>query len=197
MPFGLRNAGATFARLIYKVLANQIGRNIEAYVDDIVVKSLKASDHPADLKETFENLRNTGIMLNPAKCVFGVKAGRMLGFLVSQRGIEANPDKIKAIIDMTPPQNPKEVQRLNGRLAALGRFLVREAERSVPFFQSLRGAAPFHWGPEQQKAFEDMKKHLAEIATLTAPTPGAPLLLYVVASPSAVSAVLVEEKGNR
>ena len=109
-----------------------------------MVKSLKASDHPADLKETFENLRNAGIKLNPAKCIFGVKAGRMLGFLVSQRGIEANPDKIKAIIDMTPPQNPKEVQRLNGRLAALGRFLARADERSVPFFQSLRGAAPFH-----------------------------------------------------
>ena len=97
MPFGLRNAGVTFARLVYKVLGKQLGRNVEAYVDDIVVKSRKAFDHAIDLQETFDSLRTAGIRLNPEKCVFSVCAGKLLGFLVSERGIEANPEKIDAI----------------------------------------------------------------------------------------------------
>src|SRR5512141_1668479 len=100
MPFGLKSAGATFARLIGKVLAKQLGRNVEAYVDDIVVKSKQALTHGKDLQETFENLRKYSVKLNPEKCVFGVRAGKLLGFLVSKRGIEANPDKIAAIHQM-------------------------------------------------------------------------------------------------
>nr|ABB47092.1 retrotransposon protein, putative, Ty3-gypsy subclass [Oryza sativa Japonica Group] len=88
MPFGLRNAGATFARLVYKVLGKQLGRNVEAYVDDIVVKSRKAFDHAIDLQETFDSLRAAGIKLNPEKCVFGVDAGKLLGFLVSERALQ-------------------------------------------------------------------------------------------------------------
>jgi hypothetical protein len=109
MPFGLRNAGATFARLVYKVLGKQLGRNVEAYVDDIVVKSRKAFDHAIDLQETFDSLRAAGIKLNPEKCVFGVRAGNLLGFLVSERGIEANPEKIDAIQQMKPPSSVHEV----------------------------------------------------------------------------------------
>ncbi|XP_066166962.1 uncharacterized protein [Oryza sativa Japonica Group] len=119
MPFGLRNAGATFARLVYKVLGKQLGRNVEAYVDDIVVKSRKAFDHVFDLQETFDSLRAAGIKLNPEKCVFGVRAGKLLGFLVSERGIEANPEKIDAIQQMKPPSSVHEVQKLTGRIAAL------------------------------------------------------------------------------
>ncbi|XP_066164360.1 uncharacterized protein [Oryza sativa Japonica Group] len=105
MPFGLRNAGATFARLVYKVLYKQLGRNVEAYVDDIVVKSCKAFDHVSNLQETFDNLPAAGMKLNPEKCVFGVHAGKLLGFLVSERGIEANPEKIDAIQQMKPPSS--------------------------------------------------------------------------------------------
>ena len=93
MPFGLRNAGATFAKLVYKVLDKQLGRNVEAYVDDIVVKSHKAFDHANDLQETFDSLRAAGIKLNPEKCVFGVRAGKLLGFLVSERGIESRENR--------------------------------------------------------------------------------------------------------
>ena len=97
MPFGLKNAGATFTRLISRVLAGQHGRNVEAYFDDIVVKSGLADEHTKDLQETFANLRKDGIKLNPEKCAFGVKVGKLLSFLVSKRGIEANPEKIRAV----------------------------------------------------------------------------------------------------
>nr|ABA96696.1 retrotransposon protein, putative, Ty3-gypsy subclass [Oryza sativa Japonica Group] len=129
MPFGLRNAGATFARLVYKVLYKHLGRNVEAYVDDIVVKSHKAFDHASDLQVTFDNLRAAGMKLNPEKCVFGVRAGKLLGFLVSKRGIEANPEKIDAIQQMKPPSSVREVQKLTDRIAALSRFLSKAAER--------------------------------------------------------------------
>ncbi|CAN6333558.1 unnamed protein product [Urochloa humidicola] len=103
MLFGLRNAGATFARLVQIVFEAQVGRNLEAYVDDIVVKSKHECDLIADLRETFSNLRRTGLRLNPEKCTFGVQFGKLLGYLVSRRGIEANPDKIRAIREMEPP----------------------------------------------------------------------------------------------
>nr|AAT76317.1 putative retroelement polyprotein [Oryza sativa Japonica Group] len=130
MPFGLRNAGATFARLVYKVLFKQLGRNVEAYVDDIVVKSRKAFDHASDLQETFDNLRAAGMKLNPEKCIFGVRTGKLLGFLVSERGIEANPEKIDAIQQMKPPSSVREVQKLAGRIVALSRFLSKAAKRA-------------------------------------------------------------------
>ena len=97
MPFGLKNAGATYQRCIQKCLEGQIGRNVHAYVDDVVIKSKKRGDLIADLAETFANLRKYQMKLNPTKCVFGVPAGKLLGFIVSHRGIEANPDKIAAI----------------------------------------------------------------------------------------------------
>ena len=109
MPFGLKNAGATYQRLVNKMFHDQIGRNVEVYVDDMLVKSKKDDDHLADLKETFQALRRYNMKLNPAKCVFGVFSGKFLSFMVSQREIEANPDKIKAILEMSPPKTIKEV----------------------------------------------------------------------------------------
>nr|ABA98294.1 retrotransposon protein, putative, Ty3-gypsy subclass [Oryza sativa Japonica Group] len=139
MPFGLRNAGATFARLVYKVLGKQLGQNVEAYVDDIVVKSCKAFDHAIDLQETFNSLRIAGIRLNPEKCFFGVRAGKLLGFLVSERGIEENLKKIDAIQQMKPPSSVHEVRKLAGQIAALSRFLSKAAKRGLPFFKTFRG----------------------------------------------------------
>jgi hypothetical protein len=108
MPFGLKNAGATY-RTMQKCLANQIGRNIHAYVDDIAVMSKKQDDLIANLQETFNNLRKYNMMLNPMKCVFGVPAGQLLGFIVSHRGIEVNPKKIKAILEISWPNDLKDV----------------------------------------------------------------------------------------
>ena len=109
MPFGLKNARATYQRLVNHMFRPQIGRNIEVYVDDMLVKSLDEGKHLDDLQETFNTLRQYNMKLNPSKCAFGVASGKFLGFMVSHRGIEANSEKIKAILDMKPPQNVKEV----------------------------------------------------------------------------------------
>uniref|UniRef100_A0A2N9I4E8 RNA-directed DNA polymerase n=1 Tax=Fagus sylvatica TaxID=28930 RepID=A0A2N9I4E8_FAGSY len=128
MPFGLKNAGATYQRLMNRMFHDQIGRNVEVYVDDMLVKSKEEDGHLDDLRETFQTLRKYQMKLNPSKCAFGVYSGKFLGFMVSQRGIEANPDKIKAILEMQPPKNTKEVQRLTGRIAALNRFMSRSTD---------------------------------------------------------------------
>jgi hypothetical protein len=192
MPEGLKNAGGSFSRMTAKVLHSQIGRNVLTYVDDIIVKSTKQQNHIADLQETFANFRQAGLKLNPEKCVFGVKKGKFLGCLVSTKGIEAN--KIEAILWMEPPSTKKGAQRLTGRLASLNRFISRSVERNLPFFEVLKSAEVFQWGSAQQKAFEELKQYLIDLTTLTPPAPGAPLLLYVAASHSAVSAALVQEK---
>jgi hypothetical protein len=194
MPEGLKNAGSTFSRLTKKVLESQVGCNIFTYVDDIVVASKNKEDHLADLAETFANMRDARLRLNSEKCVFGVRQGKILGYLVSHRGIKANPTKIQAIINMTPPQSARDVQRLTGRLAALNRFISKSTERSIPFLNTLRGAKDFAWGLEQAAAFESLKQHLSDLATLASPDPLLPLLLYIAASPCAVSAELVQEQ---
>jgi hypothetical protein len=144
-------------------------------------------------KKTFANFRRVDLKLNPEKCVFGVK-GKFLGCLVSTKGIEANLSKIEAILRMEPLRTRKGTQRLLGRLASLNRFISRSAERNLPFFEVLKSAEVFQWEPVQQKGFEDLNQYLIELTTLTPPSSGAPLLLYVTASHAAVSAALVQEK---
>ncbi|XP_015947314.1 uncharacterized protein LOC107472290 [Arachis duranensis] len=122
MPFGLKNAGATYQRLMDKVFAKQIGRNIEVYVDDMVAKTKIGDNHISDLTEIFGQICQYNMRLNPEKCAFAVQGGKFLGFLLTCRGIEANPDKCRAVLDMASPKTVKEVQRLTGRLAALSRF---------------------------------------------------------------------------
>ncbi|GKU97126.1 hypothetical protein SLEP1_g10306 [Rubroshorea leprosula] len=141
MPFGLKNAGATYQKMVTIVFRAQIGRNLEVYVDDIVVKSLKVDDHLTDLEETFNNLRQNRMRLNPAKCIFGVESGKFLGFMVSRRGIEVNPEKIRAIAEMEPPKSVKDIQRLIGRVAALHRFISKSADKCLLFFKIMRSVA--------------------------------------------------------
>ena len=112
MPFGLRNRGATYQRLVNRMFQKQIGTTMEVYIDGMLVKSTKSDLHIPHLSEAFQILRNYNMKLNPAKCAFGVSAGKFLGFIVNHRGIEANPDKIKALLDMPSPSGIKEVQRL-------------------------------------------------------------------------------------
>jgi hypothetical protein len=120
------------------ILGSQLGRNTSAYVDDIVIMSEKEKDHIADLTEIFNNMRRNGLKLNPEKCIFGIQKGKLLGCMVSKRGIQANPQKIEALQRMQPPSNRKEVQRLTGRIASLNRFISNAAERSLPFLKVLR-----------------------------------------------------------
>ncbi|XP_056698534.1 uncharacterized protein [Spinacia oleracea] len=193
MPFGLKNAGATYQRLVNKIFGEQIGRNIEVYVDDMIVKSKLPEGHPSDLEETLKTLRLHSMKLNPKKCVFGVKGGKCLGFLVDERGIEANPDKIQALLDMKSPRSVKEVQRLTGCIAALDRFLSRSADKSLPFFKVLKGAG-FSWNAEAEAAFQQLKAHLSTIPKLVSPLAGETLYLYLGITEYALSAVLVAER---
>jgi hypothetical protein len=139
-------------------------------------------------------MRAANLKLNPEKCVFGIHKGKVLVCLVSTKGIEANPDKIKALMEMQEPISVKDVQKLTGRVDALNRFIPRAAERSLPFFQVLRSAKKFQWSEPQKQAFRELKDYLSTMTKLCPPEPKSPLLLYVSASNSAVSAVLVQEK---
>jgi len=123
MPFGLKNAGSTYQRMMIKMFKPQLGKNIEVYIDDMVVKSKVISEHVGDLESIFEILRGHKLRLNASKCSFGVGLGKFLGYMVTYRGIEVNPDQVKAINDLQPPRNPKEVQKLTGMTAALNRFI--------------------------------------------------------------------------
>ena len=146
MLFGLKNAGATYQRLVNHMFRPQIGQNVEVYVDDMLVKSLDKGKHLDDLQETFNTLRQYNMKLNPNKCAFEVASGKFLGFMVSHRGIEANPEKIKAILDMKSPQSIKEVQSLSGRVAAINRFVSKATDRCLSFFKVLKKA--FEWTNE-------------------------------------------------
>uniref|UniRef100_A0A2N9GJG2 Reverse transcriptase domain-containing protein n=1 Tax=Fagus sylvatica TaxID=28930 RepID=A0A2N9GJG2_FAGSY len=195
MPFGLKNAGATYQRLMNKMFHDQIVRNVEVYVDDMLVKSKEEDGHLDDLRETFETLRKYQMKLNPSKCAFGVYSGKFLGFMVSQRGIEANPDKIKAILEMQPPKTTKEVQRLTGRVAAFNRFMSRSTDKCLPFFKTLKKA--FAWTDECQQVFEELKRYLTEPPLLSPSKQGEELYLYLAISPTAVSSALIREEDRR
>ncbi|CAL1396009.1 unnamed protein product [Linum trigynum] len=151
MSFGLKNVGATYQRMVNTVFQGQIGRNVEAYVDDLVLKSKRREEHLRDLRETFETMRAHSLRLNPLKCLFGAEAGKFLGFMITKRGIEANPKQVEAIRRLEPPRTPKEVQSLNGRLTALGRFIPRSSDKDAPFFRVLKRA---------DEAFEQLKSLL-------------------------------------
>jgi hypothetical protein len=159
-----------------------------------VVKTKRGSTLVEDLTLVFDKLRATRTKLNPDKCVFGVSAGKLLGFLVSHRGIEANPEKIKANETMRPPARIMDVQKLTGSLAALSRFISRLDERVLPFFRLLRKSGPFSWTEEAERAFQELKQHLVSLPILVAPEPGEPLYLYIAAALEAVSMVWVAER---
>ena len=128
MPEGLKNAGQSFSRMSSVVLEHQLRRNVLAYIDDIIVTSSIRGNHVADLAETFTSLRKAGLSLNPSKCIFGVHKGKVLGCLVSTKGIEANPDKVKALWNMEEPKSIRDVLKLTGRIAALNIFIPRSAD---------------------------------------------------------------------
>ena len=134
MPFGLKNAGSTYQRMMTRMFESQLGKNIEIYIDDMVVKSKMVLEHLGDLRTIFEILRKYKLRLNASKCSFGGELGKFLGYMVTHRGIEVNPDKIKAINNLRSPRNPKEVQKLTGMAVALNRFISQSADRCRPFF---------------------------------------------------------------
>ena len=134
MPFDLKNAGSTYQKMMIKMFEPQLGKNIEVYIDDMVVKRKTVSEHVGDLRNIFEILRKHKLRLNASKCFFGVGSGKFLGYMVTHWRIEVNPSQIKAINSLQPPQNPKVVQKLTGMTAALNRFISRSVDRCRPFF---------------------------------------------------------------
>ena len=192
MPLKLKNAGTTYQRLMNKMFAHQIGKNIQVYVDDMLVKSLREDDHLDDLQETFDIHRSYNMKLNPNKYAFEMTGGKFLSFMVSQRGIEVNPEKIWAIMELEPPRKVKEVQSLNGKIAALNRFVSKAMDKCLPFFRTLRKS--FEWMDMCQKAFKDLKKYLSSPPLLNPSKPGEELYLYLAISQGMVSVALVREE---
>ncbi|XP_031120352.1 uncharacterized protein LOC116023490 [Ipomoea triloba] len=193
MAFRLKNSGATYTRMVAKVFKKVLGRNLQAYVDDMIVKSAEADLHTDDLTEVFSIMRKFDLRLNPKKCTFWVHGGKFLGYMVSKKGIEPNPDKVKPILEMEPPRSLREVQHLNGQLAALGRFLSRSVVRSLPFFEVLKKNNGFEWSVECQKVFDDLKAYLMSLPPLAKPEKGEILYLYLGISQAAISSVLVRD----
>ena len=148
MPFSLKNTGSTYQRMMTRMFELQLGKSVEVYIDDMVVKSKLVSDHLADLTNIFEILREHKLCLNASKCSFGVGSGNFLGYMVTHKGIKVNLDQIKAINRLQLSRNPKEVQKLTGMMAALNRFISRSTERCRPFFLLLYKWKEFEWFEE-------------------------------------------------
>jgi hypothetical protein len=190
MPFGLRNARASYQCCMNHVFGNHIGSIVQAYVDDIMVKTRKANNLVANLETTFACLQAKNVRLNPEKCVFVVPRGMLLGFIVSERGIEANPEKVSAITSMGPIKDVKGVQQVMGCLAALSRYISHLGEKGLPLYRLLRKTECFAWTPKAEEALDNLKKLLSNAPILVPPSKGEPLLLYVAATTQVVSARL-------
>ncbi|CAL8994056.1 unnamed protein product [Prunus brigantina] len=175
MPFGLKNAGATYQRLVNRIFAELIGTSMEVYVDDMLVKSRTANDHLRNLSLMFGKLKQYNMCLNPSKCAFGVSSGKFL-----------------ALIDMQVPRTKREVQSLTGRVAALAHFISKATDRCAPFFKALKGSKrQVEWTSECDRAFEDLKAYMSRAPLLSTPLPGEDLIIYLSVSASALSSVLI------
>lgn len=174
-----------------------IGKTVEVYIDDMVIKTKEPENHLADLKAVFNILMTYWLRLNASKCVFGVGSGKFLGYLITIRGIEASSDQIKAIIDLKYPTATKQVQMLTGKTAALNRFISKSSDKCKPFFSLLKKATDFLWTEEYEVALANLKQYLITAPVLSNPVPREELFLYFAVSEHAVSAVVIrEEKGE-
>ena len=192
MPFGLKNAGSTYQRMMTKMFEPQLGKNVEVYIDDMVVKSKLVSEHIGDLTSIFEILREHKLRLNASKCSFGVGSGKFLGYMVTHRRIEVNPDQIKAINNLKPPSNPKKVQKLIGMMAALNQFISRSADMCRHFFLLLHKWKEFEWPKECVMAFQQFKQYLSRPPIMSSPVVDEVLFAYIAIAFYALSFVLIQ-----
>ncbi|KAJ3698316.1 hypothetical protein LUZ61_002021 [Rhynchospora tenuis] len=172
MPLGLKNAGVEYQRMVSKVFKKELGEIMEAYIDDMVVKSCTGPDHVSHLEKVFTKMRQVGMRLNPKKSFFCLSSGKFLGFIISERGIEAHPDKCQAVVNLKSPKSIKEVQGLTGKIAALSRFISKSAMLCKPFFDEYLSTPPI----------------------ISRPIKGEPLFLYISTTDDAISAALVREE---
>ncbi|KAM1252522.1 hypothetical protein ACFX13_041349 [Malus domestica] len=179
------------------MFTEQIGRSMEVYVDDMLVKSKHVDQHITNLSETFTILKRYRIRLNPNKCAFGISSSKFLGFMISQRGIEANLEKIKAILDMKKPVTSKDIQSLIGKVAALTRFISKATDRCAHFFKALKGSKKYiTWTDECVEVFKNLKDYMSKAPMLSKPEVGDTLMIYLSVSASAVSFVLIRNDVN-
>ncbi|XP_070007434.1 uncharacterized protein [Nicotiana sylvestris] len=190
MPFGLKNAGETYMRAMTTIFHDMMHKEIEVYVDDVIIKSKTQADHVCDLKKFFERLLRYDLKLNPTKCTFGVPSGKLLGFIVSRRGIELDPSKIKSIRDLPPPKNKKEVMSLLARLNYISRFIAQLTTTCEPIFKLLKKDVAVRWTDDCQKAFDRIKDYLSKPPVLVSPEPGRPLFLYLSVMDNSFGCVL-------
>ncbi|XP_049356393.1 uncharacterized protein LOC125821006 [Solanum verrucosum] len=196
MPFGLKNTGATYQRAMQNIFDNILHKNVECYVDDLVVKSRKKCDHLQDLRMVFDLLRRYQLRMNPLKYAFGVTSGKFLGFIVRHRGIKIDQVKVDAILKMVEPRNIHELKSLQGKLAYLRRFISNLAGKCQPFSRLMKKGTLFEWDQACSNAFESIKSYLTKPPVLAAPVPGKPLILYISAQERSVGALLAQENGK-
>ena len=194
MTFGLKNAGATYQRAMNYIYHDLIGRLVEVYIDDVVVKSTSAGGHLDDLRQVLERTRRFGLKMNPKKCAFGVTAGQFLGFLIHERGIEIGLKSQAAVKAMVPPKNKKELQQLIGVINFVRRFVSNLSGRMEPFMGlvKIKTDDEFHWGAEQQKAFDEIKEYLSKPPVLVPPQQDRPFYVYLSVGDRSIASVVVQ-----
>ncbi|XP_062085733.1 uncharacterized protein LOC133791838 [Humulus lupulus] len=193
MPFGLKNAGATYQRAMTTVFEDMLHNTIECYVDDLVGKTKEMRNHLDDLRRVFDRLQKHQLKRNPLKCPFGVTSRKFLEFVVRHRGIEIDPVKIKVIFEMPPPRNLRQLRGLQGRLAYVRRFISNLSGRCQPFTRLMRKNVPFIWDEACQNAFESIKRYLLHPPVLRAPIFGKPLILYITTLDRSLGALLGQD----
>jgi hypothetical protein len=199
MTFGLKNAGATYQRAMNYIFHEFIGKIAEIYIDDVVIKSLNHDSHLEDVKRTLECTQKHGLKMNPNKCAFGVSAGEFLGFLVHEGGIEVGKKSTKAIDEVVPPTNLKELQSLLGEINFVTRFISHLSKKVLPFspLLKLKKDQKIVWGDELQKAFDEIKRYMKEPPVLVPPQLNKPFKLYVVADTQTIGLALIQEFEGR
>jgi hypothetical protein len=195
MTFGLKNAGATYQRAMNYIFHELIGKIVEIYIDDVVIKSLDHESHWDDVKKTLECTRKHVLKMNTNKCAYGVSAGEFLGFLVHEGGIEVGKKSTKAIDEVVPPTNLKELQSLLGKINFMRRFISNLSQKVLPFSPLLRikKDQKFVWGDEQQKAFNEIKEYMKEPLVLAPLQLNKPFKLYVAADTQTIGSALIKE----
>jgi hypothetical protein len=189
MTFGLKNAGATYKRAMNLIFHDLLGIIVKVYIDDIVVKSAGDDSHLADLRLVFEKMRQYKLKMNPLKCAFGVSAGKFLGLIVHEKGIDIYPKKIEAIQSVKAPTCKKDLQKFLGKVNYLTRFICNlsgKVNAFTPLLQ-LNNDVDFTWGAKQQEAFDEIKSFLTSPPVLQAPK------LYVAAEKDVIGGVLTQE----
>ena len=195
MTFGLKNAGATYQRAMNLIFHDLIGVIMEVYIDDIVIKSATHKSHLADLRLAFERMRRYGLKMNPLKCAFGVSAGKFLGFIIHDKGIEVDPKRIEKIKKVKAPTCKKDLQKFLGKVNYLRRFIANLFGKIIPFtpILKLKDESEFNWGAKQQEAFKKIKEYLSTPPVLRAPRRGVPFKLYIAAEAKIIDVVLTQE----